>query len=156
MKHITDLSPAALAALAKLTEKAAEANRSNLLPGVYGMRTVVEIELDCMVTVRENQTNVSTPQKARPWNLVHALIEEANRIATAAGMAGIDLAKVVKMADAVDEDLATAARKAADAEMAALKEPTRQDRLGRVEVKGACGVPDDGVVRRPTRRPVTA
>lgn len=141
MKHLTDLDPAVLAAIAKLTEKAAEANRSNLLPGEYPVQRVVELELDCVVKVAEDQTNVSTPQKARPWNIVHVLRMEANRIAAAAGLAGIDLAKVVKMADEVDKDLADEARKAADAEMAALKEPTRQDRKGQVRVKGACGLP---------------
>lgn len=142
MKHLTDLDPATLAAIAKLAEKAADTNRPNLLPGKYPVQSVIELQLDCVVSVSEDQTGVSTPQKARPWNLVHALIEEANRIATAAGLAGIDLAKVVKMADAVDKALADEAKKAADAEMAALKEPTRQDRKGQVRVKGACGLPE--------------
>jgi hypothetical protein len=142
MKHLTDLDPATLAAIAKLVEKAADVNRPNLLPGEYPVRSVVALELDCVVKVAEDQNGVSTPQKARPWNLVHVLLEEANRIAAAAGLAGIDLAKIVKMADAVNKDLADAACAAADAEMAALKEPTRQNRKGQVRVKGACGLPD--------------
>lgn len=142
MKHLTDLDPATLAAIAKLTEKAAEKTRPDLLPGKYPVQSVIELQLDCVVSVAEGQVGVSTPQKARPWKLVHALIEEANRIATAAGVAGIDLAKIVKMADVVDKGLADKAQKAADAEMAALKEPTRQDRKGQVRVKGACGLPE--------------
>lgn len=133
-KNLTELDPAALAALAKATKQAADATRDALEPGKYEVDTIVTLVLGAEVKVFEDQEGVLTPQKAKPWGLVHVLLEEVNKLRSAAGMAGIDLSKVVEMAEKADKKLAEKAQKEADEATAALKEPTRQNRRGQVRV----------------------
>ena len=104
-KNLTDLNPATLAALAKTSADAAKATRSELEPGDYIVDTIVTLVLGAEVKVLEDQTGVSTPQKAKPWGIIHLLLTELNKLREAAGLAGIDLAKVVAMAEAVDAGL---------------------------------------------------
>ena len=70
------------------------------------------------------------------------LLEQVNTLLAAAGQAGLNLTQLVKMAEKVDEKLAKKAQKAAEKETQALKEPTRQDRKGKVTVKGEVALPD--------------
>lgn len=140
-KNLTDLDPATLAALAKTAAKAAKAARDSLEPGEYEVDTIVTLVLDAKVKVSEDLTDVSTPQKAKPWEIVHYLTVELNKLRAAAGMTGMDLAKVVAMAEKVDKELADKAQKEADLAMQALKEPTRQNRRGAVNVKGDAKLP---------------
>jgi hypothetical protein len=140
-KNLTDLTPATLAALAKTAADAAKATRDDLEEGVHVVDTVLTLVLGAEVKVLADQEGVLTPQKAKPWGLVHVLLEEVNKLREAAGMAGINLAKVVEMAEKADKDLVKKAQKEADEAMAALKEPTRSNRRGAVKVKGEAKVP---------------
>jgi len=140
-KNLTDLNPATLAALAKTAADAAKATRSELAPGDYVVDTILTLVLGAEVKVLEDQEGVSTPQKAKPWGIIHLLLTELNKLREAAGLAGIDLAKVVAMAEAVNKDVATKAQKEADEAMQALKEPTKSDRKGAVKVKGDAKLP---------------
>lgn len=140
-KNLTDLDPATLAALAKTTADAAKETRPGLEPGEYLVDTVLTLVLGAEVKVLADQENVLTPQKAKPWGLVHVLLEEVNKMREAAGLAGIDMAKVVAMAEKADKDLVKKAQKEADKAMCALKEPTRSKRKGAVKVKGDAKLP---------------
>jgi hypothetical protein len=140
-KNLTDLNPATLAALAKTTADAAKATREELPVGVHSVDTILTLVLGAEVKVLADQEGVLTPQKAKPWGLVLVLLEEVNKMREAAGLAGIDLAKVVAMAEKADKDLVKKAQKDADAAMAELKEPTRSSRKGAVKVKGEAKVP---------------
>ena len=143
MDDLTTLNPATLAAAAKLLERAAAANRDNLLPGRYAVMSRLVLDVSGTVSVSEDEKGVSTPQKAKPWRVVHALLTEANRILSAANLAGIKLADVLALADKVDDTLADKARDEANEQMKALKEPTRQDRRGGVRVRGTCAVSEE-------------
>jgi hypothetical protein len=140
-KNLTDLSPATLAALAKTTADAAKATRENLEPGDYLVDTILTLVLGAEVKVLEDQEGVLTPQKAKPWGLVYVLLAEVNKMREAAGLAGIDMAKVVAMAEKADKDLVKKAQEEADTAMAELKEPTRSKRKGAVKVKGDAKLP---------------
>ena len=140
-KNLTDLAPATLAALAKTAADAAKATRSELEVGDHVVDTILTLVLGAKVKVLEDQEGVSTPQKAKPWGIIHLLLTELNKLREAAGLAGIDLAKVVAMAEAVDKKVASNAQKEANKAMAALKEPTKSARKGAVTVKGQAAVP---------------
>lgn len=135
-ENLAHLDPVTLTALAKTAAEAAKAVRPNLEPGEYRVQGTLKVTLGATVKVFEDQEGVLTPQKARPWALVQALLEEVNTLREAAGMAGLDLQKVVALAEAVDADLEKKAQKEANKAMAALKEPTRSTRKGQVRVKG--------------------
>jgi len=140
--NLNSLPPATLAALAKLAADAAKGNRENLEVGVHEVEAVLTLAIEAEVKVLEDQKDVSTPQKARPWAIIHVLMTLVNTYRDAAGEAGLDLKALVEMAEKVDDKLAKKAQKKADAEMAALKEPTRQDRKGAVKIAGTIGMPD--------------
>jgi hypothetical protein len=134
-KNLTNLSPATLAALAKATADAAKATRENLEPGDYLVDTILTLVLGAEVTVLADQEGVLTPQKAKPWGIAFVLLVEVNKMREAAGLAGIDMAKVVVMAEKADKGLVKKAQEEADSAMAGLKEPTRSPRKGAVKVK---------------------
>jgi phage anti-repressor protein len=140
-RNLTDLDPATLAALAKTAADAAKATREELPVGVHTVDTILTLVLGAEVKVLEDQEGVLTPQKAKPWGLVHVLLEEVNKMRNAAGLAGIDIAKVVAMAEKADKSLVKKAQEDADKAMAELKEPTRSSRKGAVKVKGDAKLP---------------
>ena len=137
-KNLTSLDPATLAALANLAGKAAKASRSELSPGKYSVEKIVTLMVDGTVTVSEDETGVVTPQKAKPWSLITVLMQEINTMREAAGMTGMDLAKVVEMAEKVDPKIAQKAEKEANAEIAKIKAGTKSDR------KVGCVGPPEG------------
>jgi hypothetical protein len=130
------LPAATLAALAKLSGDAAKANRDKLETGLHSVEAVLTLAIEAEVKVLEDQEGVSTPQKARPWAIIHVLLELVNKYKAAAGEAGLNLKALVEMAEKVNDKIAKEAEKKANAEMAALKEPTRQNRKGAVRVAG--------------------
>ena len=140
-KNLTDLDPATLAALAKTVEREAKKGRDALEPGEYVVDAIVTLVVGAEVKVLKDQEGVLTPQKAKPWGLIHVLLEEVNKLRVAAELAGLDLAKVVAMAEKVDKDIAKKAQDEADEAMAELKEPTRSNRKGGVSVKGSAKIP---------------
>ena len=140
-KNLTELNPATLAALAKTTADAAKATRESLEVGVHNVDTVVTLLVGAEVQVLADQKGVLTPQKAKPWGLVHVLLAEVNKMRAAAGVAGLTLDTLVEMAEKVDKNLAKKAQEEANKAMAALKEPTRSSRKGAVKVKGETELP---------------
>jgi len=140
-KKLTDLDPATLAALASLSSKAAKSNRASLEPGKYSVEKIVTLMVGAHVTVSEDEIDVVTPQKAKPWTLVALLMQEMNKHREAAGEMGLDLATLVAKAEQIDPELAKKAEKEANAEIAKIKEGTKSDRKGKVNVKGEVKLP---------------
>jgi hypothetical protein len=137
---LTALSPATLAALAKVAEQAAKATRATLEPGAYKVSEKIAIDLSGTVNVGEDYEQ-KIVGKAKPWNLVAALLEEANRQLTAAGLMGIDLARVVQAAEQIDPEIVNQAQAAAEKEVAAIKAPTVTECKGKVTIKAHGALP---------------
>ena len=137
-KKLTSLTPAALRLLKKHLEAACNETREQLgqTAGEFAVDETVCIHLDGTVKVAKSNPNKSTPQCAKPWDLVTALLTELNRERAAASKAGITIEQVVEMAEAVDPDLSKKAKDEADARVAAIKEPHRKFTWGGVTPKG--------------------
>lgn len=140
-KNLDELNPATLAALAKTLEREAKKGRDALEPGDYVVDTIVTLVVGAEVKVLKDLEGVLTPQKAKPWGLVHVLLEEVNKLRGAAELAGLDLTKIVALAEKVDKDVAKKAQEEANGAMAELKEPTRSNRKGAVTVTGSAKIP---------------
>ena len=124
------LSPLEMLAVTKaVSAKLAKEARADVAPGEY------TLSFDCHVegTVRVGE---DYPQKivakAKPWDLLTAALELANEQLIAAGLAGIDMAKVVDAAQSIDAKAVKAAKTKADAEVAGRKAPTLTDCKGKV------------------------
>lgn len=138
MKNLSNLSAPALHLLKKLVTDECKERREDL------GQTKAEFEVDETIVLHTKgivKVSKSTPdaiiaQRAKPWHLFTALLEEANAQLEAAGAVGIDLKKVVAMAEAVDPDLAKKAKEAADTEVAAIKDEVRDFKWGSVRPAG--------------------
>ncbi len=131
---LNTLAPQTLAALAKTIADAGKANRSNLEAGEYSVAESVTIDISGTVTVGADYEQ-RIVGKAKPWNLVAAALELANTQLAAAGVAGIDMAKVIAAAELVDADEVKKAKAQADAQVASRKAPTLTTCKGKVVVK---------------------
>ena len=101
--------------------KVVKTARDGLEPGEY------QVEFDARISgvVRVGQDyEARVPNKAKPWNIIATLLEENAKLAAAAGEVGIDLDKLVKMAETVDPEMAEKAKKQAEEKAAALKQAT--------------------------------
>jgi hypothetical protein len=134
-----NLSAATVRALADLFKAAAGKRREELglTAGSFAIDDVVTVRAHGVLTVAKSNPTALVPQSAKPWNIVHLLLSELNKERSALGKAGIDIDKVVELAEAVDPELAKKAKKAADDKVAAIKEPTRKHKWGGVSAKGA-------------------
>lgn len=121
-------------ALSKGLADKAKALRADLPAGTYEVDETVTLRVKGTVKVGEDYESI-VAQKAKPWNLFAVLLEETNKQRAAAGMAGVDLARLVEMAEALDKDAAKDAEKAAHAEVAKIKAETRKTCKGRVTTK---------------------
>lgn len=132
--NLNELAPATLAALGKAVSDAAKANRANLAAGEHGVCETVTVSIAGTVKVAEDYGS-HIVAKAKPWNLLAAALEVANQQLAAAGVAGIDMAKVVEAAELVDPAAVKAAKGAAEAEVSERKAPTWTECKGAVRVK---------------------
>jgi len=141
-KALTSMNPAALHLLKKLVAAACTETREGLgqVKGSFAVDETVVIHARGTVTVAKSTPDAINAQRAVPWDVIAALLATANEQLAAAGVAGIDLKKVVEMATKIDPDLAKKAKDEADAHMAAIKEPTRDFKWGGVTPKGTCEV----------------
>ncbi|HIF08335.1 MAG TPA: hypothetical protein EYQ64_15775 [Gemmatimonadetes bacterium] len=129
---LSTLPVSTLKVLAKMTADAVKSRREDL------GQTKATFEVDQTVVIRATGTvkvSKSTPdaimaQSAKPWSIVHTLLSELNTERAAAGKVGIDIAKVVEMAESADPELVKAAKKAADAHVKAIKEEVRDFKWG--------------------------
>jgi len=119
----------ALAITKAVKGKMVKTAREGVEPGEYA----VDFDVHVAGTVRVGADyEQRVPAKAKPWDLVATLMEENARLAAAAGEAGIDLDKLVKMADAVNPDLAKEAKTKADEAIAKIKAATVSSFRGKV------------------------
>lgn len=110
-------------------EKMEKTARGNVGPGTYDVDFKVGIKGSVTVG-HDYQTTV--PNKAKPWNLVVALMTEVERLRAAAGEAGINLDKIMAMAEALDPNLVKEAQEKAEKAAASLKDATLTAAKGKV------------------------
>ena len=136
---LNTLNAATLAALGKLVADAAKGNRDNLDAGAHAVSETVSVDVTATVNVGDDYEQ-RIVGKAKPWNLYTALLGEANKQLAAAGVAGIDLDKVVAAAEQIEPKLAKAAKEEADGKVAETKAPTLTECKGKVTIKGTVGL----------------
>jgi hypothetical protein len=124
------LSAVELLAVTKaVTTKLASEAREGVTPGEYNLSFDAHIEGVIRVGEDYEQRQVN---KAKPWSLVYVLLQEVNTLRSAAGQAGLDLNKLVTMAEAVDETLVKQAQKDAESQAATIKAATVTTCKGKV------------------------
>lgn len=135
---LSSLPVSTLKVLAKMADDAVACRREE-----FG-QVKAEFEVDQTVVIRATGTvkvSKSSPeaiiaQKAKPWAILAATLEEANRRLEAAGAAGINLEKVVELAESANPELAKKAEKKAKAHLKSIKEEVRGFKWGSVSVAG--------------------
>lgn len=121
-----------LAASKAIASKIASTARDNVEPGQYDVS--FDLHVEGTVTVGEDYEQ-KIVNKAQPWNIIAALLEENARVAEAAGETGVDINKLIKAAEAMDPDLVKRAKAQAEDAAAALKATTLTQAKGKVTVK---------------------
>lgn len=135
MSSLTNINAPTITLLAKALAAAAKTVRGNLEPGEYAVDEQVLLSVNGTVKVGEDYEQRFV-NKAKPWNIISVLLTELNTERSAAGKAGIDMAAIVKMAEAVDPKLAKQAQKDAETQASNLKAPTMKTAKGKVTTKG--------------------
>lgn len=146
MMTLRDLPAPALHLLKKLITDECKDRRDSLgtLKAEYEVDQTVVLHVDGTVRVAKSSPDAIIAQKAKPFALLAVALQEANKQLEAAGLVGIDLKKVVEMAENVDSELVKKAEKAAKAHLKAIKEETRGFKYGAVSCEGTCDVPAQG------------
>lgn len=121
-----------LAASKAVAAKIAKAAREGVEPGKYEVSFDVHVEGS--VTVGEDY-ETRLVNKAKPWNLVLVALTEMNKAREAAGMTGMDIGKLVEMAENMDPKMVKEAQNKAEAEAAAIKAETLSTAKGKVTTK---------------------
>tara|TARA_B100000212_G_scaffold338497_1_gene315137 strand:+ start:536 stop:997 length:462 start_codon:yes stop_codon:yes gene_type:complete len=130
---LNTLDAATLALLGKMVADAAKANRENLVEGEHTVNETVLVEANGSVKVGADYEQ-RIVAKAKPWDLLTAALELANEQLAAAGVAGIDMEKVVDAAQLIDPKAVKAAKAQADSEVAGRKAPTLTQCKGKVTI----------------------
>lgn len=115
-----------------IATKIAKMARENVEPGSYEVAFTCRVEGSLNVGADHEQRVVN---KAKPWNIIAALLEEVNQHREAAGQTGIDLGKLVAAAEKMDPDMVKAAQEKAESQAADLKEATLSVVKGKVTAK---------------------
>jgi uncharacterized protein YbaP (TraB family) len=121
-----------LAASKAVADKLSKLAREGLEPGTYDVNFDVHIEGSITVGEDYEQRMVN---KAQPWNIIAALLEENARVAEAAGETGVDIAKLIKAAEAMDPGLVKRAKEQAENAAASIKAATLSPAKGKVTTK---------------------
>ena len=158
MKNLSNLSAPTLHLLKKLVTDECKVRREDLgqTKGEFEVDETVVLHTKGVVKVSKSTPDAIIAQKAKPWALFTALLEEANSKLEAAGKVGIDLAKVVEMAEKIDPDLAKKAKAAADAEVSKIKEEVRDFKWGSVRPAGEAALLAHGDNLAEDEEPATA
>ena len=132
MQSFKDLSAPLLKTIAKLAADALKGRREELgqTKAEFAVDQTVVLHAKGTVKVSKSTPDPIVAQSAKPWSIVHTLLTELNTEREAAGKVGIDIAKVVEMAEAADPNLVKAAKEAADAHVREIKEEVRQHKWG--------------------------
>lgn len=142
MQNLNDLPAPVLKTIAKLATDAMKGRRDELgqVKAEFAVDQTVVVHAKGTVKVSKSTPDAICAQSAKPWSLVATLLSELNKEREAAGKAGIDMAKVVELAEKIDPDLAKEAQEAADKRIAEIKEPTRKFKWGATKVSGEVAV----------------
>jgi hypothetical protein len=138
-KPLQCLPPATLTLLAKTISEVAAASRPELAEGEHTVSDTVTLSVSGTVKVGADYAQRFV-NKAKPWNIIAVLLQEVNLHRAAAGLAGVNLAQIVKAAEALDQSLADKAKAEAEKEAAAMKAPTMKQANGKVNCKGSAGL----------------
>lgn len=138
MKNLDTLSAPVLKTVAKMAADALKGRREELgqVKAEFAVDQTVVFHLKGTVKVSKSSSDAIVAQSAKPWGIIHTLLAELNKEREAAGKVGIDIGKVVEMAEMADPDLAKTAQKAADAHVREIKEEVRQFKWGATTVAG--------------------
>lgn len=118
-----------LAVTKAVAAKFAKTAREGVEPGEYNVSFDAHVE----GTVRiGNDYEQKIVNKAQPWAIIAALLQENERLSQAAGSVGINLDKIVAMAEAVDPASVKEAQKKAESVAAGLKAATLSPCKGKV------------------------
>jgi len=127
---------AKLMILKKQIEAEIKRRRDELEPGTYEFNgESTRFFLEGKLTVGEDYQQ-RIVNKAKPWAITHVLMQEINVMRAAAGMTGIDMDSVVRVADTLDKDVWTNAKEQAEATAAAIKDTTWTTCKGKTTFKG--------------------
>jgi len=132
MQTFKNMPVALLKTIAKLAADALKGRRDELgqIKAEFDVDSTVVLHAKGTVKVSKSTPDAIMAQSAKPWSIVHTLLSELNTERAAAGKVGIDIAKVVEMAESADPELVKAAKKAADAHVKAIKEEVRDFKWG--------------------------
>lgn len=138
MENLKNLPAPVLKTLEKLVAKAMKGRRDELgqVKAEFEVDQTVVLHAKGTVKVSKATPDALCPQSAKPWALLTAAVMELNKEREAAGKAGIDIAKLVELAETVDPELAKKAQEDADKHVREIKEPTRKFKWGGVSVAG--------------------
>jgi hypothetical protein len=134
---LSTLPTPTLKVIAKLASDEVKTRREDLgqVKAEFAVDQTVVLRATGTVKVAKSTPDAIIAQKAKPWALLAAAVEEANRRLEAAGATGIDLDRIVELAESVNPELAKEAEKKAKAKLAEIKEEVRDFKWGGVSVK---------------------
>ena len=138
MNKLDTLSAPVLKTLAKMTADALKGRREELgqTKAEFAVDQTIVLHAKATVKVSRSTPDAIVAQSAKPWSIVHTLLTELNKEREAAGKVGIDIAKVVEMAESANPDLVKEAKEAADAHVREIKEEVRQHKWGSTTAVG--------------------
>lgn len=137
---LNNMNAATLHLLKKLIADACTDERREELgqsKGLFTVKETVTLNVEGEVRVDSSSPDAIIAQKAKPWDLFAVALEEANKQLAAAGVAGIDLKRIVELAENADSKLVKKAKAETKKAIAEVKEEVRGFRWGRVIVKGS-------------------
>jgi hypothetical protein len=103
----------------------------------FSVKETVTLAVEGTVKVSSSQVDAICAQKAEPWKLLTMALNEGNKQLKAAGVAGIDLKRIVELAENADPELVKKAQAETKAALKEIKDEVRGFRWGRVSVKGS-------------------
>jgi hypothetical protein len=150
LDNLTQEQLATLAAVELRIKEITKPLREQMEVGTHALASSVTFSLEGELTVSEDKKDVPNPQKAKPWKLVVALLNEVNMLRKSAKMAGLDLESLVNMAESVDPKLTKKSKEEVDAVCERILEGTRTDKAGkRCLSKGSSGAGAGAGVQEP-------
>lgn len=134
---LSTLPVSTLKVIAKMTADEVASRREELgqTKGTFEVDQTVVIRATGTIAVSKSSPDAIIAQKAKPWAILVATLEEANRRLAAAGAVGINLEQVVEIAESANPELVKEAEKKAKAHLKAIKEEVRDFKWGAVSVK---------------------
>jgi len=141
-----NLTAGAVVAVGKAVKDAAlKSAASEMKAGTYNVDVTVHVTGEYTVGEAYEQRVVA---KAKPWTLLAVALNELNKNLSAAGEAGLDMEKLITMAEKVDPSLADKAEADAAEAIQKVKAPTVQTCNGKITTKLAVEVVNESVTTK--------